>query len=111
VLTGGHGHANWGIAGVCAGWVVNGILWSAKVEVPPGGAKVDLDPADLMTNQERKPAKAVKPPAAKARENKLPRLTKKRALGVAPLSGGPLPISFYNLSPRRNWGMILMEFH
>jgi hypothetical protein len=64
VLTGGHGHANWGLPGLRR-LMVNGILWSAKVEVPAAGAKVDLDPADLMTNQERKPAKAAKPPAAK----------------------------------------------
>jgi type 1 glutamine amidotransferase len=60
VLTGGHGHANWGLPGLRR-LMVNGILWSAKVEVPAGGAKVDLDPADLMTNLERKAAKAAKP--------------------------------------------------
>ncbi len=65
VLTGGHGHANWGLPGLRR-LAVNGILWSAKIEIPKGGAPVELDPADLMTNQERKPPKAVKPaPAVK----------------------------------------------
>jgi len=27
--------------------LTNGVLWSAGVDVPPGGAKVDLDAADL----------------------------------------------------------------
>lgn len=61
VLTGGHGHKNWGLPGLRK-LVVNGILWSAKVEIPKDGAPVELDPADLMTNMERK----VKP-AAKAK--------------------------------------------
>ena len=43
--------------------MINGILWAAKVDVPAGGAKVELNPAELMTGMERKPAKAVKPPA------------------------------------------------
>lgn len=55
VLTGAHGHKNWGLLGLRR-LVVNGILWSAKVAVPEGGAPVNLDPADLMTNLERKPA-------------------------------------------------------
>jgi hypothetical protein len=59
VLTGAHGHKNWALPGLRR-LVVNGILWSAKVPVPAGGAKVDLDPDDLMTNLERKPAKAAK---------------------------------------------------
>jgi type 1 glutamine amidotransferase len=67
VNTGGHAHANWGQAGFRR-LMINGILWAAKVEVPAGGAKVDLDPADLMQNMEKKPAKAPKAatkPAAK----------------------------------------------
>lgn len=31
---------------------INGILWAAKLEVPAGGAKVDLDPAELEKNIE-----------------------------------------------------------
>jgi hypothetical protein len=56
VLTGAHGHKNWGLEGLRR-LVVNGILWTAKVEVPKEGAPVALDPADLMTDMERKPAK------------------------------------------------------
>lgn len=61
VCTGGHAHVNWGQAGFRR-LVTNGILWSAKVEVPAGGAKVEMSPADLMQNMEKKapkPAKAV----------------------------------------------------
>jgi hypothetical protein len=32
--------------------VINGILWAAKLDVPAGGAKVDLDPAELDKNVE-----------------------------------------------------------
>jgi hypothetical protein len=58
VLTGAHGHKNWGLPGLRR-LVVNGILWTAKVPVPSGGAPVELDPAELMTNMERKPIKAL----------------------------------------------------
>lgn len=54
VNTGGHAHANWGETGFRR-LMVNGILWAAKVDVPTGGAKVDLDPAHLVQNMERKP--------------------------------------------------------
>ncbi len=60
VLTGAHGHKNWGLKGLRT-LVVNGILWSAKVQIPKAGAPADLDPAQLMTNLERKPVKATKP--------------------------------------------------
>ncbi len=52
-FTGGHRHANWGDANFRR-LVVNAILWSAKVEIPAGGAKVDLDPADLNRNLDDK---------------------------------------------------------
>lgn len=45
-FTGGHLHKNWGDASIRR-LVVNGILWTANVEVPKDGAKVELDPADL----------------------------------------------------------------
>jgi type 1 glutamine amidotransferase len=65
VNTCGHGHKNWGEAGFRR-LMVNSILWAAKVEVPAGGAKVDMDPADLMQNMEKKPPKApATKPAAK----------------------------------------------
>jgi type 1 glutamine amidotransferase len=66
VNTGGHAHANWGQAGFRR-VMINGILWAAKVEVPAGGAKVDLDPADLMQNMEKKPPATKKKPVAKVK--------------------------------------------
>ncbi len=64
VLTGAHNHKTWALNGLRR-FVTNGILWSAKVEIPKGGAPVELDPDDLMTNLERKPVKA-KPPTKPA---------------------------------------------
>jgi hypothetical protein len=43
--------------------VTNGILWSAKIDVPAGGAKVPITPAQLAANLDAKPAVAAKPPA------------------------------------------------
>jgi type 1 glutamine amidotransferase len=65
VNTGGHAHKNWGEVGFRR-LMINGILWAAKVEVPAGGANVELAPADLMQNLERKqpkPKPATKPAA------------------------------------------------
>ena len=45
-FTGADLHKNWG-AESQRKLVVNGILWSAKVAIPDGGAKVELDPAEL----------------------------------------------------------------
>ena len=45
--------------------VVNGIIWSAKLEVPKDGAKVDMKPEDLTTNMDRKVFTAAKPKAEK----------------------------------------------
>ncbi len=52
-FTGGHLHKNWGDDSVRR-LVTNAILWTAKVEVPAGGAKVDLAPADLNVNLDDK---------------------------------------------------------
>jgi type 1 glutamine amidotransferase len=52
-FTGGHFHRNWGDENFRR-LVVNAILWTAKVDVPEGGARVDLDPADLKKNLDRK---------------------------------------------------------
>ena len=52
-FTGAHFHRNWGDENFRR-LVVNAILWTAKVEVPPNGAKVDLDPADLTKNLDAK---------------------------------------------------------
>jgi type 1 glutamine amidotransferase len=52
-FTGGHTHNNWGNENFRR-LVVNAILWTANVEVPKDGAKVDLDPAELKKNLDRK---------------------------------------------------------
>lgn len=52
-FTGGHFHRNWGDDNFRR-LVVNAILWSAKLDVPEGGAKVELDPAELKKNLDRK---------------------------------------------------------
>jgi type 1 glutamine amidotransferase len=52
-FTGGHFHRNWGDENFRR-VVVNAILWTAGVEVPKEGAKVELDPADLKKNLDRK---------------------------------------------------------
>lgn len=43
---GGHFHANFGIEGFRRG-IVNGILWSAGVEIPEGGAPCAISDADM----------------------------------------------------------------
>lgn len=45
-FTGGHLHASLAQEGYRR-FLVNGILWSAGLEIPKGGAKVDLDPKTL----------------------------------------------------------------
>ena len=56
-------HRNWGVESERR-LVVNGILWSAGLEVPASGAKVPLDPADLTKWMDAKPApKAAAAPA------------------------------------------------
>jgi hypothetical protein len=52
-------HKNWGLESQRR-FVINGILWSAKVEIPAGGAKVDFDPADLNKNLDDKRTAAAK---------------------------------------------------
>src|SRR5258706_13798030 len=52
-FTGGHFHRNWADEDFRR-LVVNAILWSAQVEVPKEGAKVELDPAELNKNLDRK---------------------------------------------------------
>ena len=41
--------------------VVNAVLWTAKVDVPESGAKVDFDPADLNRNLDKKGKGEFKP--------------------------------------------------
>jgi type 1 glutamine amidotransferase len=52
-FTGAHFHKNWGEENFRR-LVVNAILWSAKVDVPTEGAKVDLDAGELNKNLDRK---------------------------------------------------------
>jgi type 1 glutamine amidotransferase len=54
-FTGGHYHKNWGNEDFRR-LVVNAILWSAKIDVPEQGAKVDLEPAELNKHLDRKGA-------------------------------------------------------
>jgi hypothetical protein len=53
VFTGCHLHRSWGEEGYRR-LLVNAILWTAKVDVPKSGAKVDLDSADLNRWLDRK---------------------------------------------------------
>jgi len=52
-FTGGHYHHNWGLEDQRR-MIVNAILWTAKVEIPPNGAKCDLAPEDLEANLDKK---------------------------------------------------------
>ena len=52
-FTGAHFHRNWGDPSFRR-LVVNSILWSAKIDIPKDGAKVDLDPEELKKNLDRK---------------------------------------------------------
>ncbi len=55
-------HRNWGVDGQRK-FVVNGILWTAGVEISESGAQVQNDPADLLRWMDVKPAPAPKPVA------------------------------------------------
>ncbi len=55
-FTGGHLHASFAEEGYRR-FVVNGILWSAGVEVPKGGAKVELDAKKLPEYLQKPPEK------------------------------------------------------
>jgi len=54
-FTGAHFHTNWGIPEFRR-MVVNAILWTARLEIPPAGARCDLAPGDLEQNLDPKPA-------------------------------------------------------
>jgi len=64
-FTGADWHTNWKADGQRK-LVVNGILWSAKVEIPDGGAPVAFDEADIMKNWDAKAKAAAKPADEKA---------------------------------------------
>jgi hypothetical protein len=55
-FTGGHLHRSFAQEGYRR-FLVNGILWSAGLDVPAGGAKVDLDAALLPSYLKKQPAK------------------------------------------------------
>ncbi len=52
-FTGGHYHHNWGNDNIRK-LVLNAILWTAKVEVPPGGVDSKVTEAELRRNLDRK---------------------------------------------------------
>jgi type 1 glutamine amidotransferase len=52
-FTGAHFHKNWGIPEFRT-LVLNAILWTAKVDVPSGGARCELTPQDLEKNLDPK---------------------------------------------------------
>jgi hypothetical protein len=56
VFTGCHLQSSWGLEGMRR-FVINGILWSAGLEVPAGGAPVELDPAELKRHLDPVPAR------------------------------------------------------
>ena len=56
VFTGCHLQSSWGLEGMRR-FVINGILWSAGLEVPAAGAPVELDPADLKKHLDPVPPK------------------------------------------------------
>jgi len=58
-FTGADWHTNWKAEGQRK-LVVNGILWSAKLEIPEGGAPVAFDEADITKNWDNKPKPAPK---------------------------------------------------
>jgi type 1 glutamine amidotransferase len=52
-FTGGHTHKNWANADFRR-LVTNAILWAAKIDVPEGGAQVEMDPAEIEKRLDRK---------------------------------------------------------
>jgi type 1 glutamine amidotransferase len=54
-FTGAHFHQNWAIEDFRR-MVVNAILWSAKLDVPPAGAKCNITSEDLAQNLDEKAA-------------------------------------------------------
>lgn len=62
-FTGGHTHKNWANENFRR-LVTNAILWTAHIEVPESGAKVDMDPAEIGKHLDWK-GKGPKPGAGK----------------------------------------------
>ncbi|MEI6196189.1 MAG: hypothetical protein WCS42_17855, partial [Verrucomicrobiota bacterium] len=61
-FTGGHFHRNWGNEDFRR-VVLNGILWVAKVEVPPDGVKSTVTAADLEQSLDQKGGRPKAKPA------------------------------------------------
>ena len=55
-FTGGHLHSSFAQEGYRR-FLVNGILWSARLDVPKGGAKVDIDANSLPSYLKKQPPK------------------------------------------------------
>ncbi len=69
-FTGADLHRNWQVESQRR-LVTNGILWSAKIEIPEGGAPVAFEPGDIAKNMDDKPKPAPKATgAAAAKETK-----------------------------------------
>ena len=66
-FTGLHPHENWGMPEFRQ-LLLNAVLWTAKMDIPRGGAKCPLAPGDLKKNLDDKPGK-VKPAPAPAVAN------------------------------------------
>ncbi|MBI3856152.1 MAG: hypothetical protein HY293_10735 [Planctomycetes bacterium] len=56
VFTGCHLHESWGLEGMRR-FVINGILWSAGLEIPAGGAPVALEADELKKHLDPLPPK------------------------------------------------------
>lgn len=59
VFTGCHEHKYWRLESQRR-FVVNGVLWSAKLEVPQSGAPVEMDPAEVGRNLDNKSTPSAK---------------------------------------------------
>ena len=59
-FTGADLHKNWEVESQRR-LVVNGVLWSAKVELPAGGAPVKIEESDITSNMDRKSLPLAKP--------------------------------------------------
>jgi len=59
-FTGADLHKNWDIESQRR-FVVNGVLWTAKLELPAGGAAVKIEQSDITSNMDRKALPLAKP--------------------------------------------------
>ncbi|MEX0712209.1 MAG: ThuA domain-containing protein, partial [Pirellulales bacterium] len=59
-FTGGHFHSNWGVDEFRK-LVLNALVWTAKIEVPPGGVESRVSKADLTVQPPHAPGDAAAP--------------------------------------------------